>query len=91
VIDVVKINKKGGRAVAAIAGAVIGAGIGVAATKVATDEKARKKVTDTFSSVKGQMEESFENVRGRIGGQAEEKIDDAKKTVKKVSKSKVSN
>lgn len=51
--------KKGSKATAAtmagVAGAMIGAGVAVAATTVLSDKKNRDKVRDTFKSVKKQV------------------------------------
>lgn len=48
-------NNNGTNAAAVIGGAVVGAGIGIAATKILSDEKTRKKLVATAEDVKDKM------------------------------------
>lgn len=48
-------SKKTATVMASVAGAVVGAGVAVAATKVMSDKKLRDKVTGTISGIKDQV------------------------------------
>lgn len=55
-------HKGASSAAVGVAGAVIGAGVAIAATKVLSDKKTRDKIKGTFASVKGQF---LDRVEGR--------------------------
>lgn len=82
-------------AVAGVAGAVVGAGVAVAATKLMSDKKMRDKVRDTFTQVKDQVVDALDhtaqiNQKGgsASGGQGKKSMGDSKQ--KKLSDSKQS-
>ena len=50
-------------AMAGVAGAVVGAGVAVAATKIMSDEKMRNKVVGTLNNVKDQVMDVIEKAR----------------------------
>ena len=54
---------------AGIAGAVIGAGVGIAATKIMSDEKLRNKVKDSLMSAKDQVLETVDQMTENRDGQ----------------------
>lgn len=56
-------NKKTNPAAATIVGAVIGAGIAVAANKVLSDPKKREQLKKTAVHVKGEVEKALKNVK----------------------------
>lgn len=83
-------NKGGmsGAAIAGVAGAVVGAGVAVAATKVMSDPKLSKKVTDTLGHVKDQVFEAIESVKSQgqeASQQVQGKVDDAKQGIKEAT------
>lgn len=79
-------NSGAGSAVAAgVAGAVIGAGVAVAATKVMTDEKMRNKVTGALNNAKDYVMDAMETARTdgeNAVKDAQGKLESAKKEVK---------
>lgn len=76
-------NNKKGNAAAGIAGAVIGAGIVVAATAL-SDKKTRAKVMSTVSDVKDQVMDMAKNVSKQKG------VNDAKKTATTIARKSLS-
>jgi hypothetical protein len=58
-------NKKESSAAAGIAGAIIGAGIAVAATKALSDKKTRAQLKKTAIDVKGKVSKAIEDVKKR--------------------------
>lgn len=54
-------NGPGTAAMAGVTGAVIGAGVAVAATKLMSDDKMRARVTDTMTHIKDQVLEAIDN------------------------------
>lgn len=73
-----KTNSKG-MAIAGVAGAIIGAGVAVAASKVLSDEKTRKKIGQGVSNLKDQLGEAVQTARSgmdtlkaRVAEKAEE-------------------
>lgn len=78
----------GTAAAAGIAGAVVGAGVAIAATKVMSDKNMRDKVTGVLTNVKDQVMDAVESAR--TNGEnalddAQGKIDTAKKEIKNKS------
>lgn len=76
--------------VASVAGAVVGAGVGVAAAKVMSDKKLRDKVTGKISDFKNQVvdiidEASNQNQISEKGGTASRKLSSGNKTSQKKS------
>ncbi len=69
-----QVKKRGGMSpiVASVAGAVVGAGVAVAAV-VLSDEKNRKKVKDAFTGIKNKAMGHVEDVQKKT----QEKIDEA--------------
>ncbi len=68
--------------VAAITGAVIGAGVAIAGAAVMKDEKNREKAKKAFNNVKGQAAEYIEDLQKQTQDQkakAEDKLADSKK------------
>lgn len=68
-------NKRSAAMMAGVAGAVVGAGVAVAASKVMSDKKLRDKVTSTFSDFKNQVldildEAAEQNQIAQKGGSA---------------------
>ncbi len=83
-------SKKTATVMASVAGAVVGAGVAVAATKVMSDKKLRDKVTGTISGIKDQVVDILEETSKQgqqitqKGGTASRKLNaDSKKSVKK--------
>jgi hypothetical protein len=75
----------GTAAAAGIAGAVVGAGVAIAATKVMSDKNMREKVTGVLTNVKDQVMDAVESAR--TNGEnalddAQGKIETAKKEIK---------
>jgi hypothetical protein len=81
-----KNNSGAGSAVAAgVAGAVIGAGVAVAATKVMSDKNMRDKVSGVLGNVKDQVMEAIDTARTtgeNAAKDAQGKIDSAKNQIK---------
>jgi len=85
-------NQKGGvnPVMAAVAGAVVGAGVAVAGAMVLEDKKNREKVKKVFTDVKNQAIDYVEDMQKQIRDKRdgiEEKITDGKNKVQKVTKS----
>lgn len=76
-----KENKKNNAAGAGLAGAIIGAGIAVAATKALSDKKTRAQLKKTATQVKGKVTKAIEDVKKRSA----EKKKEADKVVKEVT------
>jgi hypothetical protein len=76
-------------AVAGVAGAVVGAGVAVAATKLMSDKKMRDKVRNTFTQVKDQVVEALDHTAqiNQKGGSASGQGKQKKLTHSKQSKS----
>lgn len=78
-------TKKRTAMMAGVAGAVVGAGVAVAATKVMSDKKLRDKVTNTFSDFKDQVmnildEAANEKQIDQKGGSASRQLNSSKKS-----------
>lgn len=78
-------SKKRATVVAGVAGAVVGAGVAVAATKVMSDKKMRDKVTETFNDFKNQVidildESAQQNQISQKGGSASRQLKDSHKS-----------
>jgi hypothetical protein len=74
-----KINAK--NVASALGGAIIGAGIGAAATKTLSDKKTRKKLGDRFDSFKEQIRSSLDLASDSVEGKKsdiKEKVEDQK-------------
>ena len=63
-------------AVAGVAGAVVGAGVAVAATKIMSDKKMRDKVKGTLNQVKDQVFDAMEQnaQQNQKGGSASRQV-----------------
>ena len=68
---------KKGNAAAGLAGAIIGAGIAVAATKALSDKKTRAQLKKTAVEVKGKVTKAIEDVKKKS---AEKSTTPAKKS-----------
>lgn len=80
-------SNKGHTAAAGIVGAVVGAGVAVAATKVLSDKKARKRVADTVTAIKDTALDSLHNAQatyGKIRNEIKEDVEQGKKEAKKM-------
>jgi len=74
--------------VAAVTGAVVGAGIAVAGAVALKDEKNRNKVKKAFSDVKDQAAGDIEDIQNKAEDkkdEAEKKLDEGKEALKKKS------
>lgn len=78
-------NKGVNPVTAGAAGAVIGAGIAVAATAALRDEKTRKKLQKTLMNAKDQAIERFPNLR-KHADQIQDSVKDVKKQLKATKK-----
>lgn len=81
-----KETKKNSAAGAGIAGAIIGAGIAIAATKALSDKKTREKLKKTADEVKGKVAKAIEDVKKRSAEtkkDAERKVEEVKTEAKK--------
>ena len=65
----------GTAAAAGIAGAVVGAGVAVAATKIMSDEKMRNKVKDTLTHAKDQVLSAMDST-AKIADQKSKQVSD---------------
>ena len=71
---------------AGLAGAVIGAGVAVAANKILSDKETQKKVGRVMHDIKGKVSQTVEKVKEgaeRLKDQASEKVDEAGREMKK--------
>lgn len=59
--------------VAGVAGAVVGAGVAVAATQILSDKQAREKVKETFNKVKTQVMDSIHEEQKRLKSSGNQK------------------
>ena len=80
-------NKTVDRISSGVAGAMIGAGVAIAATKVLSNKKTRDKVKKTFSQAKDQLKESVNLIKH--GAKDAQKI--IKKQLKQVKTGKKKN
>ncbi|HSA83647.1 MAG TPA: hypothetical protein VLF20_02055 [Patescibacteria group bacterium] len=83
-------EKKGGinPVVAAVTGAIVGAGVVVAGANALKNDKNRKKVKEVLSNVKDQAIEYIEDMQKQAQdkkGEVKEKLAGAKKEVKKTA------
>ena len=82
-------DNKRATVVASVAGAVVGAGVAVAASKVMSDKKLRDKVTGTISGIKDQVVDILEETSNQgkqiaqKGGTAARELGANSKAVKK--------
>jgi hypothetical protein len=84
-----KINKA---AVAGVAGAAIGVGVAVAASKILSDEKTKKKITKALTDTKSTILKSVKDLKGKtekMMQRNEKKVEEVKtKATKALPKSK---
>jgi len=76
--------------IAAVAGAVVGAGVAVAGTIILEDKKNQEKVKKVLNNVKKQVKGYVENMEKQVGdkkNEIEEKVTDGKKKVSRITKS----
>lgn len=73
---------------AGVAGAVIGAGVAVAATKILSDEETRNKIMDKAKDIRDQVKERVDNMRESAAEQIEPAKEDSKAEDTKDSKKK---
>lgn len=80
-----KINAK--HVMAAVTGAIVGVGIGAAATKTLSDKKTRKKIGDSIGEVRKQMmnvldidEKDVSKKKEELKKEIKDKKEDVKKT-----------
>lgn len=75
---------------AGVAGAVIGAGVAVAATKILSDEETRNKIVDKAKELRDQVKERVDNMREsaaeQIGPAEDDSTADTKDSKKKDDK-----
>jgi hypothetical protein len=69
--------QSGNTAAVGFAGAIIGAGVAVAATRILSDKKSRDKVMDVLTDVKKQVLQSMQTVKIT----AEDGVNTAQKTI----------
>lgn len=76
--------------VAAVAGAVVGAGVAVAGTMILEDKKNREKIRKVFNNAKNQAINYVENMQKQVKDkkdEVEEKFTEGNKKVKRITKS----
>lgn len=85
-------NQRGGVSpvMAAVAGAVVGAGVAVAGAIVLEDKKNREKIKKVLNNTKNQAINYMESIQKQAEnrkGEIEEKLTEGKEKVKKITKS----